>query len=73
MEHDADREKTVTIRFKPGSTPISGVLSTADRETQFTGWIELAGLIESLHPEGSRGDEQLRDRGRRASTTPRRP
>ena len=45
-----DREPTaLTIRLKPGASPIAGVVVVGDEETPFVGWIELAGLIEAFH------------------------
>jgi hypothetical protein len=45
--------ETLTIRLERGVTPISGVVTSADGETPFTGWIELTGLIEALHSRAS--------------------
>ena len=57
--------ETVTIRFEPRSTPITGIVSTAGKDTPFTGWIELAGLIEAMHPlaspERAEGEEKFVD------------
>jgi hypothetical protein len=39
---------TVTIRFSSDSKPMSGVVVAAGREMPFAGWMELAGLLESL-------------------------
>jgi hypothetical protein len=39
---------TVTIRFASDSKPMSGVVVAAGREMPFAGWMELAGLLESL-------------------------
>jgi len=53
----------LTISLESGATPIAGRLITDDGETPFTGWIELAGLIEALHARcstaaDSKGDKQ---------------
>jgi hypothetical protein len=39
------------IRLEPGAEPIAGVVTGAGQETPFTGWIELAALIESAHAQ----------------------
>ena len=43
-------EATLTIRLEPSDGPISGVLVAGGRERGFSGWIQLAGLIEELRP-----------------------
>jgi len=60
--------ETLTIRLEPGMTPISGVVTSADAETAFSGWIELAGLIESLH---SRTAASVRPNGGKLVDPPR--
>lgn len=37
----------MTIRLDPAAGPISGLLVTDEGEREFSGWIQLAGLIES--------------------------
>jgi hypothetical protein len=44
-----DELETVTIEFASDSTPISGVVIAAGVQAPFTGWMELAGLLESAH------------------------
>jgi hypothetical protein len=39
---------TVIIKFTSGSGPMSGVVFAGEAETPFAGWMELAGLLESL-------------------------
>lgn len=46
---DAPEPEWLTIRLEPGVNPIGGVVVSKEGETSFTGWIELAGLIESAH------------------------
>ena len=43
----------MTIRLDPGDGPIHGVLVAKDERRVFSGWLELAGLIEGLRPAGS--------------------
>lgn len=40
---------TLTIRLEPEASPISGVVVAGGEEESFTGWIELATLIEAVH------------------------
>lgn len=46
---DDPEQGWLTITFELGAMPIAGVVRTAEGETPFTGWIELTGLIESIH------------------------
>ena len=39
---------TVTIRLTPDSEPMRGVVVAAGEERPFSGWMELAGLLELL-------------------------
>lgn len=50
MPEDPESE-WLTIRLKPGVSPIGGVVVSTSGETPFTGWIELTGLIESAHAQ----------------------
>jgi len=43
-----DASVTVTIRLTPDSMPMRGVVGVPGEETPFAGWMELAGLLESL-------------------------
>jgi hypothetical protein len=43
-----DASVTVTIRLTPDSMPMRGVVVVPGEETPFAGWMELAGLLESL-------------------------
>jgi len=50
---ESQESRKLTISLKRGAMPISGTLVTVDGETSFTGWIELAGLIEAVHARSS--------------------
>ena len=43
---------TLTLSLDPGPGPIAGVLATDSERVEFTGWIELAALIEAQRGEG---------------------
>lgn len=46
-----DRSATVTIKLDSAAGPISGLLASDDgSEREFSGWIQLAALIESQRP-----------------------
>jgi hypothetical protein len=42
---------TVTIRLSTDSKSLSGVFVTAEGETRFAGWMELAALLESARAD----------------------
>jgi len=62
------------IRLDRRTGPISGVLSIGDERHEFRGWIQLAGLLESLRPPGAdRSESPSSDPGAslsRASSEP---
>jgi hypothetical protein len=48
----ANQPGTLTIRFEAGAEPIAGTIVADGEELAFTGWIQLASLIDRLRPTG---------------------
>ena len=72
-----DSGLTLTIRLDPAAGPISGVLVAGGSPRPFSGWIQLAALIDSLRPLPDAGQgavtEGLKSPPRSSSSPPRAP
>jgi hypothetical protein len=63
---DASPHIVVTLELVPGAVPIEGRLSCAGDTVEFTGWLELARVLQIAHDRENAALEALAAAGRRA-------
>jgi len=52
VSSDPHRAVTISLRLDPGPDPIAGALSSEGETIDFSGWIQLAALIEASRRAG---------------------
>ena len=69
----AGEPSTLTIRFEPGVEPIAGAIVADGEELIFSGWLQLASLIDRLRPKALPEDRRESPLNPRAPRPPRPP